>query len=355
MGASSSRFDASSIPDGSLGGRRIVITGGSSGLGLESAKLLAAKGANVLLTSRTQPRLDAAAAAVVKASKGKGVVETKPLDLSSFESINEFADWYIAEHGSEPLHALLNNAGVMAFPDRRESADGFEMQMATNHLGHFLLTARLLPVLLNTPGSRIVNVSSIAHTMGKDADGTGALDAKRSDLMRAASTTAATSAEGKYVPWEQYARTKMANLHFTLGLNKRLEAAGRGGPDGVVAISAHPGYSATGLQATSGSVGGAVGAAVVNTLFAQSAAKGALPQVMACIGEGVKAGDLVGPDGTQHLWGYPTVHAPDPRALRADAADALWNLSLEATEAEWPALAATPKTTLATAASSATS
>jgi NAD(P)-dependent dehydrogenase (short-subunit alcohol dehydrogenase family) len=352
MGGSTSRFDAKSILDGSLEGCRIIVTGGSSGLGLESAKLLTSKGATVVLTSRTQSRLDAAAAAVTKAAGGKGAVETKPLDLSSFKSVNEFADWYIAEHGSKPLHVLLNNAGVMAFPDRRVSADGFEMQMATNHLGHFLLTARMLPVLLRTEGSRIVNVSSIAHTMTDDPDGTGCTDVATRDPLRAASTTGASSAEGKYQPWKQYARTKMANLQFTLALNQRLDAAGRGGVKGVRAMSAHPGYSATDLQSTSGSMGGTVGAAIANTLFAQSAAMGALPLVMACVGDEVEAGDLVGPKGTQHMAGYPVVHEPDPRALVRESADALWTASVEATGAEWPDLDATTEEAMAEAAAS---
>lgn len=343
MGASSSHFSAASIPDGSLAGRRIVITGGSSGIGLEAAKVFAAKGATVLLTSRSQPRLDEAAAAVKKSSgAGDDRVETRPLDLSSFRSVNDFADWYIEAHGEKPLHVLLNNAGVMAFPDRRESADGLEMQMATNHLGHFLLTARMLPTLLRTAGSRIVNVSSMAHRWTADSDGTGISDAATKDPFRVAATSGGFAA-GQYEPWKQYARTKMANLHFTLELNRRLEAAGRVGAAGVTVISAHPGYSATGLQATSGSMGGSVGAAIGNGLFAQSAAMGALPLVMASVSASVEAGQYIGPSGSNNMWGYPSANTPDPRALRAEAAEQLWGASTELTGADWSALDATPR------------
>jgi len=343
MGASSSQFSAASIPVGSLAGKRIVITGGSSGIGLEAAKVFVAKGATVLLTSRSQPRLDKAAAEVKKSAGGSDDrVETRSLDLSSFRSVNEFADWYVETHGEKPLHVLLNNAGVMAFPERRESPDGFEMQMATNHLGHFLLTARMLPSLLRTAGSRIVNVSSMAHKFAADADGNGVADAKTTDPFRVAATSGGFGA-GQYEPWKQYGRTKMANLHFTLDLNRRLAAAGRAGASGVTAISAHPGYSATGLQSTSGSMGGSAGAAVANALFAQSAAMGALPLVMASVGEHVEAGQYIGPSGTSNMWGYPSANEMDPRALRADAAERLWDASAELTGADWSALDAAPR------------
>src|SRR3954464_11290465 len=212
------------IPDQT--GRVAVVTGANGGLGLETARALAGKGAHVVMAARNQEK---AAAAVEDIRKGQpdADLEVVALDLSSQASVREAAEKILAAH--DTIDLLINNAGVMGIPERK-TADGFEMQFGTNHLGHYALTALLMPALLRAgDGTRVVTVTSTAHHMGR------AVNPDNPHL------------EGKYGAWKAYGQSKLANFHFGLGLQKRLEEAGAP----VASLIAHPGLSNTDLQTVS--------------------------------------------------------------------------------------------------------
>ncbi|MFM8998562.1 MAG: oxidoreductase, partial [Actinomycetota bacterium] len=260
------------LPD--LTGRRVVVTGANSGIGFEAARAFAARGAEVTLAVRSRERGEAAAARIA------GAVRVEELDLASLASVRAFASRW-----SGGLDILVNNAGVMAIP-RRETADGFEMQFGTNHLGHFALTGLLLGSLRERPGARVVTVSSNLHRRG-----TIAFD----DLM----------GERRYRAWGAYAQSKLANLLFTSELQRRLQAKG----DAVTAVAVHPGYAATNLQGVAprmryGRAGAAV-VAVANRVLAQPAAQGALPTMFAAFSPGLPGDAYVGPDGLGEMRGAP--------------------------------------------------
>lgn len=293
------------IPDQS--GRVVLITGANSGLGLEAAKVFAAKGATVVLACR---RADAAAEAVatIRAQTPNASLEVLSLDLASLASVRAAAAEYKATHTK--LDVLLNNAGIMAIP-RRETADGFEMQLGTNHLGHFALTGLLLDTLLATPGSRVVNVSSGMHAIGK----------MHFDDLHGAK---------RYSKWGAYGQSKLANLLFTAELSKRLAA--KGGQ--TIALAAHPGYAATNLQGVGPKMEGSsvmeslVSAA--NVVFAQSAHAGALPLVRAAVDPQATTNEYFGP-GALGYRGAPTRNGRTGRAKSAADAAALWKASEAAT------------------------
>jgi NAD(P)-dependent dehydrogenase (short-subunit alcohol dehydrogenase family) len=239
------------------------------------------------------------------------------LDLASLASVRAFAAAFVAKH--ERLDLLCNNAGVMAIP-RRHTADGFEMQLGTNHLGHFALTGLVLPRLLDTPGARIVSVSSSAHRPGK---------MHWNDLQL----------ERRYRKWRAYAQSKLANLLFAFELDRRLRKAGAS----VISVAAHPGYAATNLQAVGARMEGARFReqilALGNRLFAQSAAMGALPTLHAATAPEVQGGDYFGPASLGEMWGHPRKVGSTARARnRADAAR-LWELSETLTDVRFAALA----------------
>ena len=267
------RWTVDSIPDQS--GKTIIVTGANSGIGYEAALALAKKGANVVLACRS-PERSQAAADRIRAAAPKANLELAPLDLSSLRSVRSFAEWFQRTH--ERLDVLVNNAGVMAIP-RQLTEDGFELQLATNHLGHFALTGLLLGRMLTSANagapSRIVNVSSMVHTIGRF---------DWSDLQM----------ERRYSKWLAYGRSKLANLLFTYELARRLEA--RGAP--VIAVACHPGYAATNLQAVgpkmTGSAFGQAVMAIGNSVFAQSAEAGAWPTLRAATAPDVRSGDFTG-------------------------------------------------------------
>ncbi|MCY0870020.1 MAG: oxidoreductase, partial [Firmicutes bacterium] len=203
-----------------LVGKRIIVTGGNSGIGLEAARLLATKGAHITLAVRS-PQRGADAAAVIRRDTPDASVDVAQLDLASLDSVRNFASEFLASN--DELAVLINNAGVMAVP-LRKTADGHELQFGTNHLGHFALTGLLLPRLLSTPGARVVTVSSAAHRGGRiDFDN---LDGSRS-----------------YSKWGAYSQSKLANLLFATELSRRLQAAGAD----VISVACHPGWAATNL------------------------------------------------------------------------------------------------------------
>ncbi len=288
------------IPDQS--GRVAVVTGANSGLGVVTARQLAAAGATVIGTARDPAKGEAAREEI--ADQG-AEVEFRDLDLASLESVRGFAAGVAADHPR--IDVLVNNAGVMMTP-RRETADGFELQLGTNHLGHFALTGLLLDALAAGDASRVVTVSSLEHRPGKiDFD----------DLPY----------ENSYSPRPAYQRSKFANAVFGLELDRRLRAAGLP----VISLLAHPGYSATNLQTSGPGFPMSAFLRVTNLLLAQSADRGALPQLFAATAPGVQGGQFFGPNGFQQARGAPTEVQPVSRARDEETGRRLWEVSEELT------------------------
>jgi NAD(P)-dependent dehydrogenase (short-subunit alcohol dehydrogenase family) len=299
-------WTAAQIPD--QAGRTAVVTGANSGLGLSTARELARAGAEVVLACRDTEKGEAAAESI-RAAVPDASVAVEALDLSSLDSVRAFAER--TRSGREHLDLLINNAGVMA-PPRRQSADGFELQLATNHLGHFALTGLLLERMQGREDARVVTVSSTAHKMGRiDFD----------DLQR----------ERRYFRWTAYGQSKLANLLFARELDRRLRAAG----STVRSVAAHPGYAATNLQSAGPPTVDRAVFAVANRLFAQGAEMGALPQLYAATRPNLDGGLFIGPDGPGEQRGYPKV-VGSARAGRDEAVAArLWTVSEELTGVEY--------------------
>ncbi len=305
-----SRWTAADIPD--LSGRHALVTGASSGIGLETALELARHGAVVTLAVRdrtrgaaARDRIDAELAGV----PGRGPVAVADLDLASLGSVADLAGSLLAS--GRPLHLLVNNAGVMAIP-QRTTADGFEMQLGTNHLGHMALTLRLLPLLVRTGRegrtTRVVTVSSNLHKRGR---------IRLDDLQSA----------HDYKPWAAYSQSKLANLLFALELQRRLDAAGLP----VASYAAHPGYAATNLQAAGPRMRGSSLELrltdLANRVLAQPAAMGALPTLYAATVPGLPPGSYLGPDGFLAQRGHPSAQEPSAAARDESMAAALWSAS----------------------------
>ena len=296
---SASKWTAADLP--ALDGRTIVVTGANSGLGRVTARELARAGARVVLAVRDAGKGEAAAAQM------PGAVEVRALDLADLGSVRAFADAWEGD-----LDVLVNNAGVMATPLRRTS-DGFELQIATNHLGPFALTNLLLAHVTD----RVVTVSSGMHRAGRIR-----LDDLNWERRR-------------YMRWGAYSQSKLANLLFTTELQRRLDAAG----SSVRALAAHPGYAATNLQHHTGSVVQDTLMTIGNRLFAQSDEMGALPILYAATQD--LAGDsYVGPDGFQEGRGHPTLVGRAAAARDEETARRLWQLSEGLTGVAFPLAAA---------------
>jgi NAD(P)-dependent dehydrogenase (short-subunit alcohol dehydrogenase family) len=291
----SSRWTAADLP--SQAGRTFIVTGANSGIGLPTARALAEAGAHVVLAVRDVARGEAAAESI------SGDCEIRQLDLADLASVRAFANAWQAE-----ISVLINNAGVMRTPERR-TADGFELQIGTNHLGHFALTNLLLPYLTD----RVVTVASGAHRGGSIS-----LD----DL---------NWRKRPYQRWAAYQQSKLANLLFTLELQRRLTAAG----STVRALAAHPGYSATNLQFHSESRLEDRLLAIGNRLFAQTDEAGARPILFAAI-QDLPGASYVGPDGIGEKRGYPTLVGRSAEASDVEMAKALWPLSEELTGVKFP-------------------
>lgn len=297
-----SSWKAEQIPDQS--GRTAVVTGANSGLGAVTALELARKGAHVVLAVRTTSKGETAAKEMRDAVPGARV-EVRELDLSSLESVRAFAASFTS--ATPTLDLLINNAGIMMTPPS-QTADGFELQFGTNHLGHFALTGLLLEALGRTSAPRVVTVSSIEHKPGH---------IHFDDLQL----------EHGYAPRKAYQQSKMANAVFGLELDRRLRAAG----SPIASVLAHPGYSATNLQST-GPTGIAVLAMKVgNAVIAQKAERGALPQLHAATAPGVTGGQFFGPAGFQEMRGEPVEVQAVPEAHDAEIGRRLWAVSEELT------------------------
>jgi NAD(P)-dependent dehydrogenase (short-subunit alcohol dehydrogenase family) len=306
-------WTAADIPD--LVGRTAVVTGANSGLGYRTSLELARHRALVVLACRDEVRGAEARSRLID-EVPHAQLELATLDLADLGSVGRFAELFGAAHSG--LDLLVNNAGVMAIPARR-TADGYEMQFGTNHLGPFALTGLLLPQLLARPGARVVTVSSTAARAGRIA-----LD----DL----------NAERRYRPWAAYSQSKLANLLFTLELQHLAEAAGVD----LVAVAAHPGYAATNLQSVGPQMSGRrlprLWMAIGNRLLAQSDAMGALPQLHAATAPDVTGGDYFGPGGLFGQRGYPTLASIPPAASDREVGRRLWEASERLTGVRYEAL-----------------
>jgi len=299
------RWTAADIP--SQTGRIAVVTGANGGLGLETARALAGAGAHVIMAARDQAKA-AAAAERIRSSVPEASLELVALDLSSLESVRVAAELISGRY--ETVDLLVNNAGVMGIPERR-SADGFEMQFATNHLGHWALTAQLLPAVGRAAAGRVVTVTSTAHHMGRPVD------------------PANPNLEGRYRPWRAYGQSKLANYHFGIGLHRILTAAG----SPVASLIAHPGLSNTDLQVVSvRETGGGRSQRVAHLLSSRTgmtAADGALPQLRAATDPSARSGEFYAP---RFVNNGPPVRRPVLRRWDLDKGIArLWEVSERAT------------------------
>lgn len=290
------------VPD--LTGKVALVTGANAGLGLEISRDLAGRGARVLMACRNQAKAEAAAEIVRRhVGSGTGSAEVLALDLADLSSVRALAA--SVREGEPQLHILGNNAGLMAIDESR-TVDGFETQFGVNHLGHFVLTAGLMPLLLSTPDSRVVNHASMGHRMGK---------MQFDDPMYERHT---------YRRWAAYFQSKLSNLLFTAELQRRLAEAGRD----TIAVTAHPGGSNTDLgQEGTGVFNKVLGP--VYPVLSQSAAKGAEPFVRAATAPDVAGGDYYGP--RLFFMGAAVRETPSRRARNADDACRLWSLSEELT------------------------
>jgi NAD(P)-dependent dehydrogenase (short-subunit alcohol dehydrogenase family) len=289
------------IPDQS--GRVAVVTGANGGLGLETTRELAGKRALVVMAVRNREKAQEAVADI-RAGVPDAALELVSLDLGSQASVRAAAEQIIREH--EHIDLLFNNAGVMGIPERK-TVDGYEMQFGVDHLGHWTLTALLLPTLLRTPGARIVTVTSTAHHMGRP------VNPQNPHL------------EGRYRPWRAYGQAKLANFHFGLGLQRELAQSGAN----AASLIAHPGLSNTELQAVSvQETGGGASQRFFHVLARRtgmSPAEGALSQLRAGTDPNAKGGEFYGP-----LWinNGPPVRKPIFRRVEMSRAIArLWDVS----------------------------
>ena len=291
-------------------GKLAIVTGANSGIGYHTALELARAGADVILACRNAVKAEEAKARIL-AAVPQAVVEVAQVDMANLDSIRTFAESFVAS--GRKLDMLINNAGVMGFPQRTPTAQGFEGQFGTNHLGHFALTGELMPALLKTPHSRVVTVASIAHKGGR---------------MRFEDP----NWEKAYDPRKAYQQSKLANLMFGLELDRRLKRANAD----VASIIAHPGVAVTSI--VSNGMGTGMQAKIANVaihLFAQSDARGAWPTLYAATSPDAKSGHYYGPDGIAEIKGLPVEVQPKPHAKDPVAAARLWHISEQMTGVEY--------------------
>jgi len=293
MKNSNGKWTEKNIPDQK--GRLAVVTGSSSGIGYETAKILALKNAKVIIAVRNINKGNNAKSKITSQYK-EADVEVMRVDLADLESIDEFVKLFLSRY--DRLDLLINNAGVM-IPPFSKTKDGFELQMGTNHLGHFALTLSLLNIIEKTPDSRIVNVSSSAHKYG---------EINFEDL---------NWEKRKYKSWRAYGDSKIANLYFTRELAKRLSKSDKS----VTVTAAHPGWTATELQRHSGLF------KFLNNYLAMDQEQGALTTLRAAVDKDAKNGDYYGPDGFMEWKGYPVKVNTNELAKNDNIAKNLWDVS----------------------------
>jgi NAD(P)-dependent dehydrogenase (short-subunit alcohol dehydrogenase family) len=293
-------FTRESVPD--LAGRTAVITGANGGLGLQTAKVFAGKGACVVMAVRDQVKAGQAVEEI-RAETPHSEVELVALDLASQSSVKKAAEQILAGH--QAIDILVNNAGLMAMPER-QTADGYEMQLGVNHLGHWTLTALLLPALLAAPAARVVTVTSTAHHIGRPVDPDN------------------PHLHGSYGPWRAYGQSKLANYHFGLGLQRVFQRAGAR----AASLIAHPGLSHSDLQTTTVAEGGGGWMGPLWAWLAKytgmDVEHGALPQIRAATDPRAKGGEFYGP-----RFGNlgPAVRLPILRPGAEQAIATLWQIS----------------------------
>ena len=298
-------------------GKTAVVTGANSGIGFVTALELARARACVVLACRDLAKGCVALERISDEVPG-AELDLARLDLADLGSVRSFASEVSARHQGTDL--LVNNAGIMAVPQRRITADGFELQFGTNHLGHFALTGLLLDHLLRRPEARIVTVSSAAHTFGR---------VRLDDLH----------AEKRYRPWRAYAQSKLANLLFAFELDRMIQASGVD----LMSSATHPGYAATNLQFSGPRLGrGGLSALLIGfstRLFAQSDTAGALPTLYAATSPEAVSGGFYGPRGSSLAGGAPALVRPARRAFDEATASQLWEDSERLTGVRYDALA----------------
>lgn len=289
------------IPD--LSGRLAIVTGATGGLGLQTALVLAGKGAEVVLAARN-PDKGTEAERLIRSRHPKAAVRFDLLDLASLASVQAFAERHLTT--GRPIDILIDNAGVMALPKRQTTVDGFEMQFGTNYLSHFALVGRLLPLLIGAK-ARVVQLSSVAHRSGH---------IRLDDL----------NYQTHYRPWPVYQQSKLAMLMFALELQRRSDTHGWG----LTSVAAHPGFARTDLIAN-GHAGKpglfARGARLLEAVLSHSAADGALPILMAATLPDPTPGGYYGPTGFQEMKGAPGVAVIKRQAKNGDVARRLWTES----------------------------
>ena len=299
------------IPDQT--GRVALVTGANSGIGLEAAKLLAERGAHVVLACRTRSKAEAARTEIM-AAHPSGQVSLIDLDLSSLASVAAAAAEFTSQF--DHLDLLINNAGVMATP-YKQTVDGYELQFATNHLGHAALTAHLLPALLTTEASRVVNVSSLAHRMGR---------INFDDLQ----------SERRYHAWRAYGQSKLSNLLFTFELQRRLAKIDAT----TIATAAHPGFSETNLATSTGGNSHRMMTVTkpLTKLMSQSARMGSLPTLRAATDPDAHGGNYFGPSGFLEQRGFPSNAQVSKTANDTALAARLWDTTIALTGVPFAAL-----------------
>ena len=304
------KWTAGQIP--SQAGKTALVTGANSGIGYQAAMELARHGAHVLLGCRSVVKGQAALERLLREAPGASA-EVVELDMASLASIRAFAAGFAAR--GVALDLLINNAGVMALPVRELTADGFERQFGTNHLGHFALTGLLVAQLLSAPAPRVVTVASLAHREGKiEFDN---LQSERS-----------------YEPWKAYGASKLANILFAKELDRRARAA----QSGLLSLAVHPGVSITNIFANGPGTKSlkAILVKVLAPVMMQKDDAGALPTLYAATSSDAKGGEYIGPDGFMELKGAPVVVQPKPQALDMAVGERLWAVSEELTGVRYP-------------------
>ncbi|WP_422122541.1 oxidoreductase [Planococcus sp. X10-3] len=284
--------------------KTVIITGANSGIGLEAATVLAGKGMQLVLAVRNETK-GAAARKKILTLHPEAKIEIRLLDVADLASVRSFAEGILRDFDS--LDLLINNAGVM-MPPFSKTKDGFEMQFGSNHLGHFALTALLLPLLEETPDSRIVTIGSLAHNRG-------AIDFDNLDGSKG------------YKAKKFYNQSKLANMLFALELDRRLKQHG----SRTLSVVCHPGVSATNIFKLGNRDAPLLLRNLANKYYLQPPAIGALATVYAATDPNLKGGEYIGPDGPGRRKGYPALETPHSSALDEETAKRLWQVSEELT------------------------